>query len=313
MRLRVRRVRNMEYPGEPFCKKCNEKVDTEILEIMAELKKDSEHELENTTQVFTTTDISTQPFPPNQTEAEGLSGGGVAGIVIGVLLVLIISALVLFILYKRRLLPGRSRKQDTVIFSFDTSFQNLIDCTNISTRDPDSQSLTSSRASSIGRSSRSRPSSIPSHDDLSSGRYTSSSVGRSSGRHTTPNSGRYATPSSGRYTAPSSGRYIPNNPHQRPSTDYYAQRRLNYPTNTPTFIPGSTYNTQSRLNYNAYGLNNTPSSLYYKQRDYTTSDFYYRPSRHIDRQLMAYYNWAISEEPTEPGIALVHQPPMRRQ
>ena len=60
---------------------------------------------------------------------------------------------------------------------------------------------------------------------------------------------------------------------------------------------------QSRRSYSTHGLpkithdrflytENIPN---YAQR-YNTPSFNYRPSRHIDRHLMAYYNWTMNQE-----------------
>lgn len=273
-------------PGVPICKDCSRGIDPAWLRVMNEAFKDWVTSTENITQL-PSTNATTQTVPPNQTEEDGLSGGGVAGLVIGVILAIVIIIVVIIILYKRRLLPGRSRKQDTVIFSFDTSFQNLINCPNTARRDSDSRSYTSSRTTNTARSSRSKASTPPS---------------------------TYAHRHSAGYTS--------SNPYQKPFTDYYTQARLNYEASTASYMPSSTNFTQNRTSYNPNSLNFAPSglnyppsgqnyppnSLYYPPRDYSAGSFYYRPSRHVDRQLNAYYNWTISEESTDSGIARVHRP-----
>lgn len=273
-------------PGGSICKDCFRGIEPAWIKVMNEAFKDWEAATENTTQL-PSTNATTQTEPPNQTEEDGLSGGGVAGLVIGVILAIVIIIVIIFILYKRRLLPGRSRKQDTVIFSFDTSFQNLINCPNTARRDSDSRSDISSRTTNTARSSRSKTSTPPR---------------------------AYAHRHSAGYTS--------TNPYQKPFTDYYTQARLNYEASTASYMPSSTNYPQSRtsynpnslnmasrgLNYPPGGLNYPPDSLYYPPRDYSAGSFYYRPSRHVDRQLNAYYNWTIREESTDSGTARVHRP-----
>lgn len=243
-----------------------------------------------------------------QTEAAengDISSGGVAGIVIGVVLALIVLSVIIFILYRRRLLPWMSKKPDTVIFSFDTSFQNLIDCSsaNNSLRGTERRSNVSRRSSN--RESTSYASSAPNltRDVPTRSSYSSAPSRRSTSRSSTDP--RYTDP---RYSTPT---YQPN-PYSpdTDTSDLYQQPVPSY-RSPPSYSQNPYYFPQGRVHYKQYNPNYVPSNVFSAPRGgYTASHFQYRPSRHIDRQLQVYYNWAINEEMAEPvrPRPRVHQP-----
>ena len=180
------------------------------------------------------------------------------------------------------------------------SFQNLIDCSsaNNSLRGTERRSNASRRSSN--QDSTSYASSAP---NLTRDVPTRSSYASDPSRRPTSRSGtdpRYSTPT-----------YQPN-PYS-PDTDtndLYQQPVPSY-RSPPQYSQNPYYFPQSRVHYKQYNPNYVPSNVFSAPRGgYTASNFQYRPSRHIDRQLMAYYNWAINEEIAEPvrPRPRVHQP-----
>ena len=150
----------------------------------------------------------------------------------------------------------------------------------------------SSRASNPTSYASSAPS-------LTSDVPTRASYASASRRPTTPSStySRCSTPTN------------PSNPYPPEADSGYThqQTRPSYQS-TPQYLQNPYYFPQSRMNYKQYNPSYVPSNVYSAPRGYSANNFYYRPSRHIDRQLMVYYNWAINEELAEPVRPRVHQP-----
>lgn len=228
-----------------------------------------------------TNSTTTQSLTTRETKADALTGGGRAGIVIGVVLFLILTIVAIIILYKRRLLPGRLKKSEPVVFSFNTGFQRLVDLPSSVRRSDiqykDSQSDLASELTSLGGSTLSRSTNL---SRLSS---ITLPLGNEPEEASRPWKG---------HTRPKSA----DNPHLT-IHDYnmYEQYRRNSQC-TPRYIPSSRV-TPNRSNYRTQDCYYIPASFDYTPRTNAVSTVNYRPSRHIDRQLNVFYSWSISEQP----------------